>query len=251
MIVTAYRSPVVNPGDDLFKVLKTTLPTTIPEKSVIAVTSKIVALAENRVEPVMQDNHEHKNALIRQEAEFYTEPTASKYGVMLTVKNSILAVNAGIDESNTNGFYVLWPKDCQKSANEIWNWIRSTYGVKDVGVIITDSKTTPLYWGVTGAAVSHCGFSALNDKRQTPDIFGRDLQMTQVNVAQGVAAAAVLEMGETKEQTPVAIINEIPEIHFQSNVPSTEDLNALKIELEDDVFAPILTKAEWKTGGAK
>lgn len=251
MQITAYRSPIVNPGDDLYQVLQATLPATLPEKSVIAVTSKIVALAENRVEPVQNDDKHHKHQLVSQEAEYYLDPTSSKYGVMLTVKNGIMAVNAGIDESNTNGFYVLWPEDCQKSANQIWSWLRDTYGVKEIGVILTDSKTTPLFWGVTGAAVSHAGFQALNDKRHSPDIFGRAMQMTQVNVAQGLAAATVLEMGETNEQTPVAIVTDIPEIHFQDHVPTEQELAELKISLEDDVYAPVLTKANWKTGGAK
>lgn len=249
MKISAYKSPIVHPGDDLFSILEATLPKVIPEESVIAVTSKIVALAENRVVAVEDGTKEAKHALVRQEAEYYLEPTESPYNVMLTVKNNLLAVNAGIDESNTNGWYVLWPEDCQRAVNEIWQWIRHKYGLQKVGVILTDSKTTPLFWGVVGAAITHCGFFALNDKRQTPDIFGRELQMTQVNVAQGLAAATVLEMGETNEQTPVAIVTEIPDITFTDEVPSAAELNALQISLQDDVYAPILTKADWKQGG--
>ena len=251
MNVSAYRSSVVQVNDDLFVVLKETLPKSIPENSVVAITSKIVALAEGRVEPVREDDKHHKHELVRQESEFYTEPTSSQYGVMLTVKNGILAVSAGIDESNTGGYYVLWPDDSQVSANKIWRWLREEYSVQNVGVIITDSKTSPLHWGVTGASVAHSGFLALNDKRHTPDIFGRDLQMTQVNVAQGLAAAAVLEMGETNEQTPVAIVSDIREITFQDRVPSESELSDLKIALEDDVYAPVLMSAPWQRGGQK
>lgn len=250
MHVSAFRSPIVNPGDDLYAVLRATLPAQLPERCVVVITSKIVALAENRVELVREDQKERKHELVRQESERYLEPTSSRYGVMLSIKNSILAVNAGIDESNTGGYYVLWPEDCQKSANDIWHWLREQYGVSEIGVIVSDSKTAPLYWGVTGASVAHSGFSALNDKRHTNDIFGRELQMTQVNVAQALATAAVFEMGETNEQTPVALVSDISEITFQDHVPTTEDLAALAIELEDDVFAPVLIHAPWKKGGA-
>lgn len=251
MHVTAYKSPVVSPGDDLFEVLRQTLPAQLPEQAVVAVSSKIVALSENRVVPLQTSNQDknHKHDLVKQEAELYLDPTRSKYNVMLTVKNKLLAVNAGIDESNTGGFYVLWPQDCQAAVNSIWHWLRDTYGTKQLGVILTDSKTTPLFWGVTGASVAHCGFSALNDKRQTPDIFGHLMQMTQVNVAQALAAVAVLEMGETNEQTPVAVVTQIPEIAWHDHTPTPQELALLDISLEDDVYAPILTKADWKKGG--
>lgn len=250
MHVSAFQSSIVKPGDDLFAILRQTLPKKLPERCVVAVSSKIVALAENRVESVANANPDRKYELVRQESEYYLEASSSQYGVMLTVKNGLLAVNAGIDESNTGGYYVLWPADCQASANQIWNWLREEYGVQEVGVTITDSKTSPLFWGVTGASVAHAGFLALNDKRHTPDIFGRELQMTQVNVAQAVAGAAVLEMGETNEQTPVAVVTEIVEITFQDHVPTERELAELRITLEDDVFSPVLTTVVWKKGGA-
>lgn len=250
MVVQSFRSPVVKPGDDLFTVLRETLPLRLPEKCVVAITSKIVALAENRVVAVENDNDETKHKLVRQEAEYYLEPSSSRYNVMLSIKNGLLAVSAGIDESNTNGWYVLWPEDCQQVVNDIWSWLRQEYQVKEVGVILTDSKTTPLFWGVTGASIAHSGFLALSDKRNTPDIFGRALQMTQVNVSQALAAAAVFQMGETNEQTPVAILTETPDIVFQDHIPTPEELDQLKIELADDVYAPFLTATPWEKGGA-
>lgn len=68
-----------------------------------------------------------------------------------------------------------------------------------MGMIITDSKTTLLRCGVTGAVVAHSGFAALNDYRGKSDIFGRKFKMTQVNIVDGLAVAAVLQIGEGKE----------------------------------------------------
>ena len=78
------------------------------------------------------------------------------------------------------------------------------FGWKNFGVLITDSHTTPLRRGVTGIALSYWGFSGVQNKVGTPDLFGRTLKMTHVNLADAFAAAAVLVMGESNESTPVA-----------------------------------------------
>lgn len=256
MHVTAYRTPIIQPGDDLFHTLRGALPERLPERCVVAVTSKIVALCENRVIPfsskAMNDpevERAEKHALVRQYAEKYTEPHSSKYHMMLAVIHGMMFVNAGIDESNVEKGYVLWPADPQAAVNEIWQFIRTTYGLNEVGVILTDSKTQPLFWGVTGASIAHCGFSALNKKVGVPDLFGREMKMTHEGVAQALAAAAVFEMGEANEQTPLAVVSEIRDITFQDRSPTQEELDFLRIELEDDVYAPVLQSAPWKIGG--
>jgi dihydrofolate synthase / folylpolyglutamate synthase len=250
MIVTPIKTPIVHIGDDLFEILKKNLPK-IQENDVVVVTSKIVALCERAVIPISEGAPiDEKYKLVAQEAEYYTDPQSSKYNLMLTIKNQVLAVNAGIDESNVEGHYVLWPKDLQASANQIWNWLRKTYQLKHVGVIISDSKTIPLKWGVVGVALSHCGFVALNNLIGTPDLFGRPMKMTQVNVSEALAVAAVYEMGESNNSTPLGIISDALNVRFQDHEPTQEELNALKIELEDDAFAPILQKVDWRKGGA-
>jgi len=237
----------VNPGDDLFTILRAALkPEDVPEKSVIAITSKIVSLCQNRVVPIGSID---KKKLIESQAELFTDPHSSKYNMTLTITNGQLAVSAGIDESNANGMYVLWPENIQESANEIWQMLRDHLGRKELGVIITDSRTQPLYWGVIGASLAHCGFQALNRLIGRPDIFGREMHMTQESVYQALAVAAVFEMGEGAQQTPIAVVNDIREIAFQDRPPTEEELSFLRIEPEDDVYAPILLSAPWKTGG--
>ena len=190
-----------------------------------------------------------KHELVRREAELYLEASESQYDIMLTINNNQLFVNAGIDESNVEDAFVLWPANLQEWANEIWYFLRDTYNVENVGVIISDSKTSPLHWGVTGASLAHAGFFALNSKIGHADLFGRDIKMTQVNVAQALAAAGVLEMGETDEQCPVAVISEVREAVFQDRVPTLQELEDLRIALEDDVYAPLLNAVEWQVGG--
>ena len=113
---------------------------------------------------------------------------------------------------------------------------------------MSDSKSFPLNWGVVGHGIAHCGFKTLKSYIGKPDLFGRLMKMEQVNMAQGIAVAAVLEMGEGAEQTPIAVVTDIKDIIFQSRPPTTKELNSLKINLEDDAYAPILLKADWREG---
>ena len=103
-------------------------------------------------------------------------------------------------------------------------------------------------WGVTGITIAHSGFKALNDYREKPDIFGRKLKVTQTNIMDGLASSAVLAMGEGKEQTPLALLEDIPFVRFHARNPSQRELKDLHISVEDDLYAPLLQSAKWKQG---
>jgi dihydrofolate synthase / folylpolyglutamate synthase len=246
MIVTPIKTTVVKAGDELLSLLDNSIPS-LAERSVVVITSKIVALCEGSVEPKQAGDRAEKHALVRREAEYFLEPSQSKYDLMLTVKHSILAVNAGIDESNADNQYVLLPSDPYGSAQEIWQYLCQRFKLKELGVLIVDSKTFPLKWGTMGTALAHCGFRALNNKIGEKDLFGHEMQMTQVNVAEGLAAAAVLEMGEVAECQPLCLISDVSMVAFQHRPPTLEEINQLKISLEDDAYQPILTRAEWSS----
>lgn len=250
MKVTPIKTQIVHAGDELIKVLDAALPKSLPERSVLVVTSKIVALCENAVAQIIGGRTE-KHDLVRKEAEYYIDPTNSKYDLMVTVRDGLVAVNAGIDESNADGQYVLFPDNPYGTAAHIWNYLRKKFSIKEVGVLITDSKTIPLKWGTVGTALAHCGFEALNDKRGELDLFGHEMMMTQVNTAEALAAAAVITMGEVSESQPLAIIEDIPMIKFMDHELTTKEIEDLQIDLDDDVFSPILKAADWKKGGRK
>ena len=98
----------------------------------IVVTSKIVALAEKRT--AVSENAETKEKLIRAESEW---AIPMKY-VWLTVKDGMVMASAGIDASNANDKLVLLPKDSFKTARFLLNKLRQKYGVRRLGVLITD-----------------------------------------------------------------------------------------------------------------
>jgi dihydrofolate synthase / folylpolyglutamate synthase len=249
MKVTAFKTPLVKANDDLFQIIASSVPA-IPERSILVIASKIVSTCENRFVAKTENDRLQKHELAKSEAEFYTDPHSSKYDLMLTIKRNWIFANAGIDESNADDRFILWPSDPQKSVNEIWAFLKAHYGIKEVGVTMSDSASMPLNWGVTGHAIAYCGFNPLRSYIGKPDLFGRLMKMEQVNVKESVTVAASLEMGEGAEGTPLGLVEDITEMEFQDRVPTEEELVTQKISIEDDVFAPILIKAEWKKGGA-
>ena len=248
MTVTAIRTPLIRPGNDLAGELAASLPLPLPDGCVVVVASKVVSIAEGRLSG-RADDRGQLHDLVRAEAEWYLEPHASRYDIMLTVKGNWMFVNAGIDQSNAAGRLALWPRDPQRSANDLWRRLRKhSAGRARLGVVIADSGGIPLNWGVVGRGIAHCGFLALRSYVGTPDLYGRQLTMEQTNLVQSIAAAAVLEMGEGAEQTPVAVVEDVGRLQFQQREPSAAELQALRISLEDDAYAPVLRHAPWKRG---
>ncbi|HEX8227480.1 MAG TPA: coenzyme F420-0:L-glutamate ligase [Candidatus Saccharimonadales bacterium] len=248
MNVTPIKTPRIVINDkSIFDVIDEALPV-IQEGSVIAVTSKIVSICEGNV--VSKDTAMTKEQLIIRESSKYLPATLGNYGYHFTITDSTLIPTAGIDESNGEGYFILWPKDAQQSANEIRQHLSAKHGIRNVGVVITDSTCQPLRRGICGISLAHSGFLALRDYIGKPDLFGRPMNVTQANIAGGIAAAAVLAMGEGAEQTPICLLTELKDIAFQQHGPTKKELDELTITLDEDLFAPFLTAVEWKQGGS-
>ncbi len=247
MIVTPYKTPKVVVGSHLFDIFDHALPS-LPEKSIVIITSKIISICQGRL--VKNDKKTDKRRLIHTEAQLYMEDDANaKWGITLTVKNDTLIASAGIDESNGNGFFILWPKDIPKTAADIWTYLRHKHSIKRLGVIISDSHTTPLRWGTSGIGIGWCGFEPLNSYIDTPDIFGRNLHVTKASVIDGLSAAAVAVMGEGKEQTPLAVITDAPFVTFTDHPPTIAEVKDFHISLTEDIYSPLIHSPLWKKGG--
>jgi len=167
------------------------------------------------------------------------------YNIYLTIKNGILIPSAGIDESNVNDIYVLYPKNVQQTAISIWQYLRKKYYIQNLGVLITDSHTTIMRRGVTGIALGWCGFEPLYSYINKPDIYGKPLRVTQVNILDSLATIAVFAMGEGNEQTPLAIISKAPKISFLDRPPTLQEEKSVIIPMEEDLYGPLLESALW------
>ncbi len=183
---------------------------------VVSISSKVISYCEGRVVN-LSDVEPSENALelsrickldpklcelIIKEAD---EILGCVDGFVLTLKFGMLCPNAGIDTSNApEGFAVLYPENPKKSADLLRKYLERY--VNDVGVVITDSRILPLRRGVCGIALAYSGFKALVDERGKSDIFGKPLKSTFRNLADMIACASQLLMGESSELTPVVIL---------------------------------------------
>lgn len=230
MIIRPIKTRVFQESDDLLAFIADYFKK-LPEKSVVVVTSKIVALGEKRT--AIAKNIQTKEKLIRRESEL---AISTKY-VWLTIKDGMVMASAGIDESNANGKLILLPKDSFKTARFLRKKLQRKYGVKHLGVLVTDSRTVPLRAGVTGVALGYAGFRGIRDYRGTPDIFGRKFKFSRTNVPDSLATAAVFVMGEGNEQQPLALIEKAP-IKFCDKIRRKE----LHIDIQDDMYQPLFAK---------
>ena len=129
--------------------------------------------------------------------------------IIVEHKLGFVCANAGIDHSNVAGagdsaeeWVLLLPKEPDRSAEKLRDAVQSRTG-KRIGVLVIDSHGRAWRNGTVGTAIGIAGLPGLQDLRGKPDLFGYTLQVTQVGVADELAAAASLVMGQAAEMTPV------------------------------------------------
>ena len=187
---------------------------------VIAVASKIVSTCE---EHIIRFSDVKVSSLARRLAKRYkideqlTEIVVSESdqilggvpGFLLTLKNDILTANAGVDVKNAPlESAVLWPNRPDRSANMLRRNLDGHYHTT-LCVEIVDSRVTPLRLGTTGLAIGVSGFSPVRDERKRLDLYGRTIRVTQTNVADDLAAASHLLMGEASSRTAAVVIRNV------------------------------------------
>ena len=130
-------------------------------------------------------------------------------GVILTYTGGVLTANAGIDRKNIgHGRAALPPHLLRGVANEIRNVVVHRLEV-EIGVVITDSVVYPLRMGTRAYAVDIAGIKPLRDYRGEKDMYGRRIEYTVLNLADEIASAAHLVMGEGSESRPGALVRGI------------------------------------------
>lgn len=247
MIVKAIKTrkflpPKDNLGDLLSEIKS------LEDKCIVAITSKVVSISEGRCIPIR--DVKNKDELAIKESDKYIPRNLAPHGLVLhTIKNNMFVASSGIDESNGAGYFILWPKDPQGSAKKIWQFLTKKFKLNNLGVIITDSRLVPLKRGVVGISIGYFGFKPLRDYRGKLDLFGREFKMETSNLPDSLATAAVLEMGEGNEQTPISIITDIPYLEFTDTLPKEVGDFSFKIPEKEDMFYPLLSSVEWKKGG--
>lgn len=211
-------------GDDIIKVILEAIDKAglkIEDGDILLVADKIVATSEGRVfnydsiKPTIEAKKLAEKYsleppfvdLVLREAEeiFGGVPRA-----LLTLKNNILIANAGVDHKNApQNSACLWSINPNETARRIWKTLSDKTG-KKIGVILVDSHVNPMRVGTTGFALGIAGVKPIKDCRGMLDLYKRTVLITRINVADDLASAAHLVMGETSEMTPLVIIRGAP-----------------------------------------
>lgn len=247
LVLTALPGlPSVKAGDDLAELVRQGLAAaglTLEAGDVLVLAQKIVSKAEGRL--VALSSVEPSDQARRLAAETDKDPRLVEWilresrevlrwrsGVLIVEHRlGFVCANAGVDHSNVDGQednVLLLPEDPDHSARQLRLALVGDDGPA-LGVLIVDSHGRAWRTGTVGVAIGVAGLPALLDLRGTPDLYGRKLEVTQVGLADELAAAGSLLLGQAAEGTPVVHVRGLPYQLRQGSLaelirPRTEDL---------------------------
>ncbi len=220
--------PLVRAGDDLARLALDALARCgerLQDGDVLVVAQKIVSKSEGRlVRLASVVPSESALALARETGKdprlvelILSESTEvvrhAREVVVVAHKLGFVMANAGIDQSNVDhdggDAALLLPRDPDASCAALRRALRERTGA-DVGVIVNDSHGRAWRNGTVGVALGVAGLPALLDLRGRPDLFERKLRITEVGLADELAAAASLLMGQADEGRPVVLVRGAP-----------------------------------------
>jgi dihydrofolate synthase / folylpolyglutamate synthase len=220
------------PKDNLYGVLDRHLPK-LKEGDIVFITSKILAIHQGR--SVIVKNTKEKDRLVKKEADKYM-PGKALGEFYLTIKGNTLIASAGIDQSNADGYNILWPENVNKLLKEICLYLRKKNKVKKLAVVSTDSHSLPLRSGMLGVSTGFFGLEPLISYVGKRDIFGRKLRYTSINVVDALSATAVFLMGEGDERVPIVIARNVQNLRFTDR----QTYRKIVIPEQNDLYYPIL-----------
>ncbi len=237
------NTEIVKPQDDLVEITLKALERKklkLENNDVLAFASKIISYATSRISNLDDVKPSEKAKEIAERfqispkiAELIIQEAEKIYGgvakAVLTLKNGVLTPNAGIDSKNAPpNSVVLWPSNAKEYAQKIRKEIGRKTG-KKIGVLIVDSGLTPLRIGTTGLALAVAGFKPIRDHRGNKDLYGKTIIVTRHAVADDLASAAHLLMGEATEKTPIVLIKDAP-VDFDDGIYDSRDTMMLSEE---------------------
>ncbi|MEM2355909.1 MAG: coenzyme F420-0:L-glutamate ligase [Candidatus Bathyarchaeia archaeon] len=245
--------PMIKHGDNLAEIIVEAAKRNgvkIEEGDIIVVAQKVVSKAEGRVVRLKDVAPSEKAVEIAKKTgksprfvELVLRETrkvlkASPEILLVEDVRGLVCINAGIDKSNIEGLdaYALLPENPDVSAEKCRMEIRRLTG-KNVAVIICDTYSRPFRRGQVNFAIGVSGIKPLKDYRGKQDLFGYILKVKNVAVADEIAAAAELLMGQATEATPVVIFKGLQNIVEYCEESSVREL---EITREEDLFKDVL-----------
>ncbi|MGA2935014.1 MAG: coenzyme F420-0:L-glutamate ligase [Methanomicrobiales archaeon] len=250
--VFGVKTPVIHAGDDLPSIILEAAARSpaggISDGDILVIAESPVATAEGRA--VILDTVNPSQRAMELGDRYGMDPRLVEVvlgeseavvggvrGFLLTMQQGTLLPNAGVDLSNTpQGTALPLPSDPNESAVWIRRAIEERTGTR-VAVIIADSRTHAMRLGCASVAIGCAGIRAVIDERGKTDLYGRVLEVTQRAVADNIASAAVLVMGEADESIPCAIVRGL-------GLPITDEVGVPAIAAEECLFMGVALHAD-------
>ncbi len=229
MIARGIPTRRIEAGDDLFFVFCESLGGILEEDSIIVITSKILSVAENSVQNFYSE--EEFFQIVESEADAVL---ARKGKFWLTEKQGLLLPNAGIDRSNAPPHTaILLPRDSAKFSRDFRHQLCAHFGISRCGVLVVDSRVVSRRLGISGIALGWSGFCGVSDERGKKDLFGKELSVSFLAVADNIASFAQIFFGQSGEQTPFVLLEKCEKIHFTD---LAQDPQIAIVSEHDDLF---------------
>ena len=239
--------PLINPGDNIAQILLNSLKKesiAINDGDVFVIAQAIISKAENQIidlksiSPSIKAKEYAKSvekdpriieSILRESKKVLKH---NAHAIIVEHESGIICANAGIDQSNSGkkDHVTLLPNDPDKSASNIRDFIQKETG-KKIGIIISDTQGRPFRKGAINVGIGIAGFKnpILNFKGKK-DLFGYELQTTEINIIDELASAAELLMGESNEGYPIILIKGFK---FESGSSKSD---VLRRNEEEDLF---------------
>tara|TARA_B100000945_G_scaffold301088_1_gene283521 strand:- start:1005 stop:1766 length:762 start_codon:yes stop_codon:yes gene_type:complete len=215
--------PLIEPNDNLINLIHISINENnlnIEDGDIFVIAQKIVSKSENRyidlntievtsdAEEMASKLNKHPGLIQLIMNESHKIISTDKNVIIVEHKLGYININAGIDQSNIpqdKNLALLLPENPTKSAENLQKGLSETFN-KDISIIISDSMTRPYRSGITNFAISSSNLPSLLDLKGKKDMYGNILRGTEVAIADELAAAAGLLMGQSKELKPVILI---------------------------------------------
>jgi coenzyme F420-0:L-glutamate ligase / coenzyme F420-1:gamma-L-glutamate ligase len=247
-IIPLDQLPLLKQGDDLAGLIvkrARKLGTGIKSRDILVVGQKAISKAEGRIVDIRHIQPSARALTIAKRTGRKPEfvelvlrdsqriVRADKEALIVTTKSGATCLNGGVDKSNVKGDtkYALLPQDPDASARRIMKRVKLLTG-KNVGVVVCDTRSRPFRRGQVEECIGVAGTSPLVDYRGQKDLFGYRLRFKNVALADELASAAELVMGQGRERAPAAIIRGLRRVKFQDRASSKR----LAISLSEDLF---------------
>ncbi len=239
IIIKPVRTSIIKPGDDIIKIITDSIKNIANNEDILVVSSKPILIAYNqlidyrvvtasRIAGELSKRYKLDPRVIELIIRYSDRIYGGVPRFLLTDVNGVLIPNAGIDFKNipNDKVSVLSISLLKEFAKNLYHHIYSNLRIK-LGIVISDSTIYPLRLGTRAIALVVYGFKPIRDYRGVSDLFGRCIEVTRLSLADEIASAAHLVIGEGSERIPAAIVKglniELEEGDFSEEIKLSQE----------------------------